>query len=773
MDTSYNFSGVEKSFFKKQEQQRISTKIPYLVVDSFPQLGLMTALRFLEWVQENPKGVISLPTGKTPEHFIKWTKYIIENWKDSKVEKIRIDNGLSNQSKPDLSALQFVQIDEFYPIASTQHNSFYNYVNKFYIDGFGLDPDNALLINSDEIPLFKGMHFKEVFPDSKVDLSLRYREAKSKTEEIQKESIYLLDEWCSSYEKKIREKGGIGFFLGGIGPDGHIAFNIKGSDIYSTTRLMETNFETQAVAAGDLGGIEVSKNRLVITIGLETITFNKNATALIFAAGEAKADVVKNSLEAEMQNIYPGTVLQKLPNACFYLTKGAATQLEDYRDLYFREGDWTQEKSEKAIMDLCVKIDKFGHNLTLEDLKADCFCSMIPGLNEGTVDSVRESIIEKINTGLSTRSNCTFYHTGPHHDDIQLGILPKLVHDFRKASNDFTFTVMTSGFTAVTNSFVLDSLKNTLTFLRQGRIEMLEYPDFFENGFKYKFDKDVSHFLNKVAAAEPEGRSRGLSHRITRSIVEIYAIKSKKQLEETILSIIHEIENSYDGQKNSKEIQTLKGMIREFEEELVWAHYGFQVKNIHHLRLGFYTGDIFTPQPERSRDVLPILEQLREIDPDVISLALDPEGSGPDTHYKVLQAIAEAIRLWSKEKDLSGLRVIGYRNVWYRFHPAEADVIVPVSLNTMAELDDAFSTCYLSQVDAPFPSYMHDGKFSTLAQKIWVDQYKQLQFLLGKEYFYANPNPRLRAAHGFLLYKEMDVNSFLSHARELEKSMEG
>ncbi|HAS57059.1 MAG TPA: glucosamine-6-phosphate isomerase, partial [Algoriphagus sp.] len=75
-------------------------------------------------------------------------------------------------------------------------------------------------------------------------------------------------------EQRIRDLGGIGFFLGGIGPDGHIAFNTRGSHIYSVTRLTETNFETQAVAAGDLGGIEVSANRLVITIGLDTIVYN-------------------------------------------------------------------------------------------------------------------------------------------------------------------------------------------------------------------------------------------------------------------------------------------------------------------------------------------------------------------------------------------------------------------------------------------------------------------------------------------------------------------
>ena len=61
------------------------------------------------------------------------------------------DNGFFPDKKPSLRGLHFVQIDEFYPINPKQHNSFYNYVYNYYIKGFDLDPDKALLINSDEI----------------------------------------------------------------------------------------------------------------------------------------------------------------------------------------------------------------------------------------------------------------------------------------------------------------------------------------------------------------------------------------------------------------------------------------------------------------------------------------------------------------------------------------------------------------------------------------------------------------------------------------------
>ena len=80
------FSSVEKHFFNQQAIKKQTSEIPYIVLDNFPQLGLITSLRFLEWASENPDGVISLPTGKTPEYFIKWTHHILNNWENKDIE---------------------------------------------------------------------------------------------------------------------------------------------------------------------------------------------------------------------------------------------------------------------------------------------------------------------------------------------------------------------------------------------------------------------------------------------------------------------------------------------------------------------------------------------------------------------------------------------------------------------------------------------------------------------------------------------------------------
>lgn len=772
MENTKIFTPVELTFLNDVPRSN-KVNVPYIVVDNFPKLGMLSAFRFLEWVHKNPKGVISLPTGKTPEYFIYWTKYILDHWEEENVVRLREKHQLLFADKPSLADLHFVQIDEFYPIKSSQANSFYHYVNKYYIEGFGLKKENALLINCDEIPLAEGKSFEEVFPDSKVNLELRYREALNPLEKLQKESIFLIDNWCSGYEQKIRQLGGIGFFLGGIGPDGHIAFNIKGSDPYSTTRLTSTNFETQAVAAGDLGGIEISKERLVITIGLETIIYNKDAVAIIFAAGEAKAPMIKDAMELPPSNLYPASVLSQLSNGRFYLTQGAASMLKDYIDHYYHSGSWSQEKTDRAVMSLTQKLNKYAEHLSLDDLKGDDYTKLIPDVSNTTVQQVIASIENKIKTGTKPLSNEVFYHTGPHHDDISLGLLPYIHYQSRNETNSSHYSVLTSGFTAVTNKFLIKILRDTLSFIGREEVEMLNYPDFFENGYKNKKDKDVYHYLINIASGNEEERARAVSHRMVRNIVELWNLKSKSGLREKIREIIDTVNSSYDGQNPEPKIQILKGMIREYEEELVWAHFGVRTKNVSHLRLGFYTGAIFTEKPKRERDVLPILQQLKEINPTVISLAFDPEGSGPDTHYKVLQAIAEAVREWGKEKDLSGLKIWGYRNVWYQFNAADVSHIFPVSLNAMSTMDESFTNSYLSQVDASFPSYRYNGKFSHLSIQTWVEQLKAVQLVLGKPYFYDNESPRLRATHGLLFFKEMNVEEFLQSARELEKSTEG
>ena len=752
-------------------------KIRTIVVDNFPALGKLAAMRFLEWVQTHPGGVISLPTGKTPEHFIKWVTHLLTHWNGEEARAELEANGIDPGRVPDMRSLHFVQIDEFYPIEPSQHNSFHSYVNRFYTDGFGLDPAKALLMNCNEIGLLEGQTLASLWPADEVDLSLRYRAPSDSLERTQQEAVSRIDQWCHKYEDRIRDLGGIGFFMGGIGPDGHIGFNVRGSDHHSTTRLTEVNYETQAAAAGDLGGIEISRKRLVITIGLGTITYDRNCCALVIAAGEAKAGIVAGAIEAEEHVEHPATALHLMPNARFYITAGAAKLLGARQlELVVHEPEVSDEQVEKILIDLSVKLGKKLDDLSRDDLERDPFGAILLQKRAESVSqltgAVRASLIARIEHGSRTLSDTRFLHTEPHHDDLMLGYLPYIVRHVRDASNSHNFVCLTGGFTAVTNHFIQEHLARLKALVDRADFVALLAEGYFEPGNGNGRNRDVWQYLDGVAADDPLIRDEGAARRFLRNLIDIFGEREHDWIKKRIETLEEYFASRYPGQKDVEQIQRLKAMCREWEAECIWGYFGWNCDNVEHLQLKFYTGDIFTEEPTMEGDVQPVLELMQKTRPDLVSVALDPEASGPDTHYKVLQAVTEALKHYEAENGRSDLKVWGYRNVWFRFHPSEANIYVPVSLNMFSIMHSAFMNTFISQSQASFPSYEHDGPFSELAQRVQVDQYQMIKTCLGREWFHEHPSALIRGTRGLVFLKEMDLFEFYARSRELKQAAE-
>jgi len=773
-------SEVEKTELQRSGRKEMyppTEKIRVIEVENFPLLGKLAALRFLEWVGKNPGGVVSLPTGKTPEHFIRWVMRILERWTTGEIQAILEEFALDGSKQPEMGDLSFVQIDEFYPMDSQQQNSFNWYVNEFYIKGFGLPPEKALLIDATGLGLPRGKTMQEVFPNNVVDLSLRVRQPRSELERLQKEVIGRVDVFCMDYETRIREMGGIGFFLGGIGPDGHIAFNVRGSSTYSVTRLTGTNYETQAAAAADLGGIEISRNRLVITIGLGTITYNPTATALIIAAGDAKAPVVASAIQEKKAPLYPASVLQDLPHARFYLTKGAASMLEERRVQDFCATSAPGESDvDNITVHLALEKNRALTELTRSDFEEDRFGRELlkkAGTSHSALaEASRVRMVGKIERGLEPVSGTTFLHTEPHHDDIMLGYQAHIYHLVRDPSNHHYFANITSGFTAVSNAYCLSLIRKLQDHLERGTFDTLLKSRYFDPKNISSRMEDVYLYLDGVAAQSEEKKGEAEARRLLRSMFEVYRTSDMRATKLRIQGLHDYFLTQYPGAKDPPDIQTFKGTIREWEVELLWAYFGIEASSIRALRLGFYQGDIFSEEPEVDRDVLPLLALIKDVKPNVVSVAFDPEGSGPDTHYKSLQAMAEALKIYERESGDHRVRVWGYRNVWYRFKPSEADLMIPVSLNSLSLLQTAFMNCFGSQAAASFPSYEHDGPFSELAQQIQVSQYQMVKTCLGKDFFLKSGHPRLRAARGMIFLKEMELEDFYQKVRELRKLTE-
>lgn len=751
-------------------------RIPTIVVDNFPALGRLAAMRFVEWVQSNPEGVVSLPTGKTPEHFIYWVRRLLSEWDTPGIRRELEAAAVDPAHRPQMRGLHFVQIDEFYPIHPSQHNSFHAYVNRFYMDGFGLDRDRALLIDCSQIGLLEGQTLNSLWPGGEVDLTLRFRAPQGNQERIQQEALFRIDQWCQRYEERIRALGGIGFFLGGIGPDGHIAFNVRGSDHYSTTRLSEINYETQAAAATDLGGMEVARKRLVITIGLGTITYNRDCCALVIAAGEAKAGIVATAIHSDANVKHPASVLQHLPRARFFLTAGAALNLRHRQAQLLASRALHEEDIERILVDVAVSRNKRLTDLNKDDLRADEFGALLLQEQFGALPQlahqVRSTLIARIERGAQTLKSTRFLHTEPHHDDLMLGYLPYIVRHVRDPSNVHHFACLTGGFTAVTNSFVQEHLERLSRFVNTSSFRQLAAEGYFEPRNENGRNRDVWQYLDGVAAHDPAMRNEGAARRFVRNLMEIFHEWGHDAIERRIAALQDYFASRYPGQKDVTEVQRLKSMCREWEAECLWGYFGWNCASVRHLRLGFYTGDIFTEEPTVERDVAPVLQLLRGTRPDLVSVALDPEASGPDTHYKVLQAVTEGLRQYQRETGRSDIRVWGYRNVWFRFHPAEANIYVPVSLNMFSILHSAFMNTFISQSRASFPSPEHDGPFSELAQRIQVEQYQKIKTCLGREWFHEHPSALIRGTRGLVFLTEMDLPEFFARSRALRQAAE-
>lgn len=425
-------------------------------------------------------------------------------------------------------------------------------------------------------------------------------------------------------------------------------------------------------------------------------------------------------------------------------------------------------EAERAILALCKRLNRYAHKLTAEELRSDAECTRLGLTEPKDVIAVIDHVKVKLQRGVKPFENEVIFNTGPHHDDIMLGIMPIINRQLRCPSNEVHFGIATSGYNSVNNDYLSQAIADTLSYLRQGEIQMVNYPDFFEQGYRLKRDKDVYHYLDNVAGKNSREMRRGFCHRFLRNAVGIWHPNNLDDLVARFDAAQQHLANEPQKAHDDPELQQLKGMIREFEEELVWAYTGVSVKNVHHLHLGFYKDS--HDFPNRERDVEPVLQQLHAIKPTTISVIMDPMNVGPtNTHYKVLQTIAKAIEAWNEEADLSQLKIMGYRNVWSTFALEEANTIVPVSLNNFAVIEKAFRDSYLTQVEAEFPNPNFDGTFSELSESIWVRQLKDVQLLLGKDYFYENRHPLIRATHGLIFLKQMNVEEFLHVADQMKR----
>lgn len=130
---------------------------------------------------------------------------------------------------------------------------------------------------------------------------------------------------CQAYEDKIKAVGGIDLFLGGIGPDGHLAFNEPGSSLASRTRDKELNYDTK-VANSRFFGNDINKvPKSSLTVGIATVMDAKEV--LIIVNGYNKARALQHAVEEGINHMWTISALQLHPRGMIVCDEPATYEL--------------------------------------------------------------------------------------------------------------------------------------------------------------------------------------------------------------------------------------------------------------------------------------------------------------------------------------------------------------------------------------------------------------------------------------------------------------
>lgn len=159
--------------------------------------------------------------------------------------------------------------------------------------------------------------------------------------DIQPGNVHLLDgnaadlkAECQAYEDKIAAVGGVELFLGGIGQDGHVAFNEPGSSLRSRTRVKTLAAETIAGNARFFGGDVAKVPKMALTVGVGTVLDAREV--LIIITGAHKAAALEKCVEQGVNHMWTLSALQLHKCACLVCDEDATAELRVRTVKYFK-----------------------------------------------------------------------------------------------------------------------------------------------------------------------------------------------------------------------------------------------------------------------------------------------------------------------------------------------------------------------------------------------------------------------------------------------------
>ncbi|OZI11789.1 glucosamine-6-phosphate deaminase [Bacillaceae bacterium SAS-127] len=232
-------------------------------VKDYQEMSQTAAEIIIAQVKTNPKLVLGLATGSTPEGLY---KNLIADHQA---------NGTTYQQ------VATFNLDEYIGLPKTDHNSYYAFMKKHLFDHIDVPAENIHLPSGE-----------------KEGLSAE----------------------CAAYETFIHEAGGVDVQVLGIGGNGHIGFNEPGTPFDSLTHIIELDESTREANARFFNSLEEVPTQ-AITMGIQTIMSAKEIVLL--ASGAAKVEAISNLLLGEVTEAFPASCLHQHPNVTIIVDEAA------------------------------------------------------------------------------------------------------------------------------------------------------------------------------------------------------------------------------------------------------------------------------------------------------------------------------------------------------------------------------------------------------------------------------------------------------------------
>jgi glucosamine-6-phosphate deaminase len=562
--------------------EKIPVKIYKNPTEGSNALAAQIAKLIKEKQAQNLPCVLGMATGATPILLYK------------ELVRLHKEEGLSFKN------VITINLDEYYPIPRNAYQSYWSFMHRHLFDHVDIDPNNIHLPN-----------------------------AEWKQEELK--------EKCLAYEQTIEKIGGIDLQILGIGKNGHIGFNEPGSSFHSKTRIIHLDHLTRMANLYEWHDLN-KVPRTAITVGISSIM---KAKKIVLLAWGNKAEIVAKSVEGDVTEQVPASVLQNHDDCTFIIDEYAATELTRHKAPWLTGADdWTPQMIKKAVIELALKLDKTVLSLTADDYKENSLADLLV-LKESVYDinlqvfyMLRDSItgwpggkpnaVIPAHPERSTPSSKRVMIFSPHPDDdiISMGGTFMRLHD---QGHDVHVGYQTSGNIAVTDEF-------------------------------------VTRFLDFAVGFE-----------------ELFGIDNKKSNE-----ILTEASSFLGGKKagelDTHEIRAIKGLIRRCEAKATCRYVGIAEDNYHFLNLPFYETGAIDKKPMGDEDIQITMDLLRKIKPHQIYCAgdlADPHG----THKVCLEVVFESMRRLKAAGDdwVKDCWVWLYKGAWQEWDISEIEMAVPMS----------------------------------------------------------------------------------------------